>query len=683
MQQLLDQLNPKQREAAQTIEGPVLVLAGAGSGKTRTLTYRTANLIRNSIDPENILTVTFTNRAANDMEDKIVNLLGNDKIQDMWLGTFHSICLRILRANMDKIDRVEGCLIYDTNDSVDIVEDIVFEFGLDDQEYNPKMVYNIISRAKMDLTNTGELVKEYAKDDNKGSQLFYRNVDQIYKEYERVLTNNNSFDFNDLIKKTIDLFAENPEVLTEYQNKFKYIQVDEYQDVNHAQYKLTNMLAQPEDNIFIVGDDWQGIYGFRGADITNILEFERDYPKAKVIKLERNYRSTNNIITVSNELIKNNTQNKIKAAWTEKDDGSPIFLAQATTPRIEAQYVCRRINNLVKFYNYNYKDIAVLCRTHYQSHFLQNQLPKFHIPHQLVGGVSFFDRQEIRYFINYLKLLVNPNDKLALKRLFKIEVDGVGEILLSEINKYALENNMEITEVFGNPSVVKGIGKKKSQNIIEFKLRVIDKIFELQYNKSMGMYKKVLELYESIDFERNVLANLDNPEKRKKYINLFLEDIKEFQKYGHSKTLYDYLLVNKLIADKDLMEDKDDDNVKVMTAHAAKGLEFPIVFIIAAEEEVFPHLKSMEDKLSGKNNYAIQEERRLFYVAMTRAQKILFISFSKKRTQNHDGQMKNILPSRFLYELPSERLDFTSVDLRGKRLEFKKDDTILKESSSN
>jgi DNA helicase-2/ATP-dependent DNA helicase PcrA len=679
MQQLLDQLNPKQSKAAQTLEGQVLVLAGAGSGKTRTLTYRTANLIKNGVRPKNILTVTFTNRAANDMEDKIVNLLGNEKIEDMWLGTFHSICLRILRDHIKEIDRVDGCLIYDNKDSIDIVEDIVFEFELDDKEYNPKMVYNIISKAKMNLINSEEIIRRYTKEDNKGSRLFYRNIKQIYKEYERVLSNNNSFDFNDLIKKTIDLFKDNPQILAKYQKIFKYIQVDEYQDVNHAQYELTNMLAKPNNNIFIVGDDWQGIYGFRGADITNILEFERDYPQAKVIKLERNYRSTNNIINVSNDLIKNNTQNKTKAAWTEASDGAPIFIAQSSTPKVEAKYVCRRINNMVNYYDYNYKDIAVLCRTHFQSHYLQNQLPKFHIPHELVGGISFFDRQEIRYFVNYLKLMVNPNDKLALKRLFKIEVDGVGEILLSEINKYALQNDMKITDVFANPSVVKGIGKKKSKNIIEFKLRVIDRIHELK-NIRMPMYNKVIDLYESIKFEKNVIANLDNPEERIKYINLFLEDISDFQKNSTSKSLYDYLLINKLIADKDLMEDNND-TVKVMTAHASKGLEFPIVFIISAEEEVFPHLKSMEENLTGNNPYAIQEERRLFYVAMTRTQKILFISFSKTRTENYDGQLKSTIPSRFLYELPKERLDFTSVveDKGGKRLRFKKDDTILEE----
>ncbi|MFW6270211.1 MAG: ATP-dependent helicase [Bacillota bacterium] len=678
MQLLLDQLNPKQKEAAQTLEGPVLVLAGAGSGKTRTLTYRTANLIKKGIKAENILTVTFTNRAANDMENKIVDLLGDEKIKDMWLGTFHSICLRILRDNLDKIDRIEGCLIYDNNDSIAIVEDIVFEFGLDDEEYNPKIVYNIISRAKMDLVNSDELVSRYAKEDNQGSQLYYRNVTRIYKEYERILINNNSFDFNDLIKKTIELFQQYPDILTRYQDIFKYIQVDEYQDVNHAQYQLTNMLAQPEDNIFIVGDDWQGIYGFRGADITNILEFEKDYPQAKVIKLERNYRSSNNIITVSNELIKNNTQNKVKKAWTEAGDGAPIYIARASTPRVEAKYVCKRINNIVRHYDYDYQDIAVLCRTHYQSHNIQNQLPKYQIPHQLVGGISFFDRQEIRYFVNYLKLLVNPNDKLALKRLFKIEVDGVGEILLSEINKYARNNNLEITDVFGNPSVVKGIGEKKASNIIEFKLRVIDRIFELK-NIRMSMYDKVLDLYESIEFEKNVITNLDNPEKRKKYINLFLEDIYEFKKYNPQKSLYDYLLLNKLIMDQDLMEDNNEDTVKVMTAHSAKGLEFPIVFIIAAEEEVFPHLKSMEAKSSGKNDYAIQEERRLFYVAMTRAQKLLFISFSQKRTGNNEGQLKNIMPSRFLAELPRERLEFIRVveAKAGRRLDFKKDDTII------
>ncbi len=677
MNYILKDLNPTQRKAAQTLEGPVLVIAGAGSGKTRTLTYRTANLIQNGVAPENILTVTFTNRAADDMRTKIKNLIGEDSAEKMILGTFHSFCLKILRENLAKIERAEGCLIYDNNDSRAVIEDIVFEFGLNEDEFDPKMIFNIISKAKMNLINSSSLKEVYAED-NKGSQYFYNTAARIYTEYERVLKNNNSFDFNDLIKKTIELFEEDEKILKHYQNQFKYIQVDEYQDVNHAQYRLISMLAEPEKNIFVVGDDWQGIYGFRGADISNILEFEDDYPEAELIKLERNYRSSRNIISASNQVINNNTQNKEKKAWTEADNGAPIFLARAENSLLEAKYVCKRINNLVEYYNFSYSDIAVLCRSHFQSIQLQNQLPKYKIPHKLVGGVSFFDRQEIRYFVNYLKLLVNPNDSLALKRLFRIEVDGVGEILLSEINKYARENNMDITEVFESPTLVKGIGNKKAANIIEFQRRVIDTIYDLK-DMRMGIYKKALELYERIEFERNILAELDDPEEREKYINLFLKDMADFEKYKKGKGLYDYLLINKLIADKDILEDENENSVKVMTAHSAKGLEFPVVFIISAEEEVFPHLKSMEVKAEGKDPYAVEEERRLFYVAMTRAEKLLFISFAKKKIQGGEGQLKQIIPSRFLYEIPDELYDFTSVEKarNGDRIELRKNRKII------
>ncbi|SFL23518.1 ATP-dependent helicase [Halanaerobium salsuginis] len=678
MKYLLDDLNPKQQEAAQTLKGPVLVIAGAGSGKTRTLTYRTANLIQQGVKPANILTVTFTNRAADDMQAKIAQLVGNEILAEMNLGTFHSICLKILRENLTKINRMEGCLIYDTTDSVAIIEDIIFEFGLEETEYDPALIFNIISKAKMELVKPTNLTKNYAKAGKQGSEHFYQTAARIYREYERVLANNNSFDFNDLIKKTIELFETDQQLLQKYQQKFCYIQVDEYQDVNHSQYKLISLLAKPQNNIFVVGDDWQGIYGFRGADIGNILEFEHDYPAARVIKLERNYRSSNNIIESSNQLINNNTQNKVKAAWTRADDGAPIFLARADSPLVEAKYVCKRINHLVDFYNYKFSDIAVLCRSHFQSMQLQNQLPKFRIPHQLVGGVSFFDRQEIRYFVNYLKLLVNPNDKLALKRLFRIEVHGVGEILLSEINKYARENKMEITDVFESPTVVKGIGNNKAANIIEFQRRVIDTIYDLREQK-MGMYQKALQLYEEVAFADNVLAELDNPAEREKYINMFLEDIANFQRYHPGRGLYDYLLLNKLIADKDLADSDQEDQVKIMTAHAAKGLEFPVVFIIAAEEEVFPHLKSLEEEAAGRNPYAVEEERRLFYVAMTRAEKILFISFAHRRVQNNDGQYKQLLPSRFLSELPAERLDFTSVESKkgGSGIQLRKNVQII------
>ncbi len=678
MNTILNQLNIQQRKAAETTAGPVLVIAGAGSGKTRTLTYRTANLIQKNISPQNILTVTFTNRAADDMKEKIEDLIGKKSLEEMCLGTFHSVCLGILRENLNKINRLEGCLIYDNIDSTDIVEDIIFEFGLDEDKYSPKMIYNIISKAKINLISPSELVNKYAKKDISSSIYFYKNTAMIYQEYERVVENNNSFDFNDLIKKTIELFEQYPDVLKKYQNLFKYIQVDEYQDVNHAQYKLITMLAEPENNIFVVGDDWQGIYGFRGADINNILEFEEDYPAAEIIKLEKNYRSSKNIISASNELIKNNSQNKKKRTWTEAAPGAPIFIARAENPQLEAKYICKRINHLIDYYNFKYKDIAVLCRSHFQSIQLQNQLPKFRIPHQLVGGVSFFDRQEIRYLVNYLKLLVNPNDRLALKRLFKIEVDGVGEILLSEINKYALQNNMDITDVFENPSEVRGIGKKKAANIIEFQRRVIDSISALK-KKRMSVHKKVIELFEAVEFEKNILAELDYQKEREKYINMFLQDIADFEKYNRGKTLYDYLLINKLIADKDILNEDEDNSVQVMTAHAAKGLEFPVVFIISAEEEIFPHLKSMEEKESGSNIYAVEEERRLFYVAMTRAEKLLFISFSNKKVQNSDGQYRQSIPSRFLYELPENILDFVNVKaVKGTgQLEMRKDKKII------
>lgn len=677
MNYLTRYLNPKQREAAESLEGPVLVLAGAGSGKTRTLTYRTANLIKNGVDAKNIFTVTFTNKAASDMEKKIITLLGKEKIKDMCLGTFHSICLRILRDNLDKINRVEGCLIYDTIDSVDIVEDIIFEYNLDNLEYDSRIVYNVIQKAKMNLVNPDDLVNTYAKDDT-SSKHYYQHVTAIYREYERVVANNNSFDFNDLIKLTIELFKKYPDILKYYQEKFRYIQVDEYQDVNYAQYTICNMLAKPENNLFVVGDDWQGIYAFRGADIANILNYKRDFPTAKIIKLERNYRSSNNIISVSNQLIKNNSQNIEKAAWTEEEDGAPIFMTEASNSSVEARYAARRINDLVNYYNYSYSDIAILCRSHYQSTYIQRELPRVHIPYQIIGGVSFYDRQEIRYLINYMRLLINPNDHLALKRIFRKDVEGVGEILLSEMNKYARDNDLKIIEVFENPTVVSGIGKKKGESIREFKWTVINRLNRLR-RKKMPMYQTALELYDAVEFREKIIDTLSNPAEREKYIDMFLEDIKNYQKYNPGRTLYDYLLVNKLIGDQDQMDENKENSVKIMTAHASKGLEFSVIFIMAVEEDVFPHQKSLEDVLTGKNPYAIEEERRLLYVAMTRAKKILFISFSKTGS-NNNGQMKQTMPSRFLYELPQERLDMTSVkeqSWQNNKLEIEKNPGIL------
>lgn len=635
--------NDKQREAVTTINGSVLVLAGAGSGKTRALTGRAFYMLQQGISPDNILILTFTNKAAEDMKRKIKNLVNDSETTNrLWMGTFHSNCLRILARHLDLIGYNPNYLIYDTDDSKTIIKKVIKKLNLntDDEIFDENIVFNIIQKAKMGLVSPNQLASNFAEA-SYGSTAYYNKIADIYQKYEEELQQNNAFDFNDLIKKTIELFRNYPDVLRYYQNKFQYIQIDEYQDTNHSQYLIAKMLAAPQNNIFVVGDPDQSIYAFRGANISNILNFNMDYPDAKIIKLEQNYRSTKNIINASNALIENNKQRKEKISWTANDTGLPIVICEAYNPEEEATFIARTIKNLIN-QNYDYKDITILYRSNYQSRSIESVLMKYHIPYQIVSGLSFFDRKEIKDLIAYLKLVVNPNDLTALSRIITISNNGIGTGALSKLSAYAASIGLGTADIMENPTTVSGIGKKKGEAIIQFKKNVLDRLHAL-LDLDISLEDKILTVLQITQYKKYLKKDMKTYENRMENIEEFLNLVYNYAKKDPSRGIHKFLLDLMLISDQDKFEDNKN-NVKLMTIHASKGLEFPIVFVVGMEEEIFPHRLCMDSEDS------IEEERRLCYVAMTRAEKRLFLSYCKIR--DNFFQEKEMIPSRFLKEIP-------------------------------
>jgi len=650
-------LNTKQLEAVKTTEGPVLVLAGAGSGKTRALTYRIAHLIDKGIDPYNILTLTFTNKAAEDMKRKVKELIG-DISKRMWMGTFHSICVRIIGQNIKALGYERGFVIYDQNESKDLVSDIILTMNLDKEKYDAKIVLNMINKAKMNMWSKRELISNYLEIGG-GSEEFYQNIGDIYLKYNEVLKDNNAFDFNDLIGKTIELFEMNEDILEKYQERFKYILIDEYQDTSPFQYKLASMLTGKHQNIFVVGDDYQSIYKFRGADMENILNFNEDYPDCKTIKLERNYRSKKNIIEASNAVIANNYRQFDKKAWTEKDEGEPIIICEALNEYGEADYVAEEIDNLIKFSNYSYNDVAILYRSNHQSRVLEEAFIRRRIPYHIVGGLGFYDRKEIKDVISYLKVAVNPQDTIALKRIVNAPKRGIGAKTIDKLINHAQEhvpefnlfsfnqedNSLGLFDVMKDSSGVSGIGKKTAERIKQFR-RDLEDVITVKESRltlpekvdkilKVSGYQAMLEL----DGSETALNRLDN-------LAEFLALTENYYNKNENRDLEDFVRDLKLLSDQDDMNNSN--QIKMMTVHASKGLEFPVIFIVGMEEDTFPHYRSVKSGMLEE----IEEERRLCYVAMTRAADRLFMTYARERQRY--GETRSMTPSRFLDEIPTE-----------------------------
>jgi DNA helicase II / ATP-dependent DNA helicase PcrA len=637
---LLNGLNKEQQMAVKTTEGPLLIMAGAGSGKTRVLTHRIAYLmVEKSVNPYNILAITFTNKAAREMKERIEKLLGG-AAEEVWISTFHSMCVRILRRDIDRIGINRNFTILDSTDQLSVIKGIVKDLNIDPKKFDPRGILGKISSAKNELISAekfSEFVGNYYDDV----------VSKVYIEYEKRLRKNHSLDFDDLIMKTIQLFERVPEVLEYYQRKFQYIHVDEYQDTNKAQYKLVHLLAKRLKNLCVVGDSDQSIYRWRGADIANILSFEKDYPNAKVILLEQNYRSTKKILHAANEVIKNNMNRKPKKLWTENDEGSNIKYYRADTEQAEAMFVASKIKELTESGKRKRSDIAILYRTNAQSRVVEEMLIKANIPYLIVGGIKFYDRKEIKDILAYLRLVANPNDDISLLRVINVPKRGIGQSSIEKIAQYAANNEISMYEAIQEGDFI-GLSPKILKACMDFH-------HFIQQLHSMQDYLSVTELVEEILEKSGYIEMLKaekslEAESRLENLEEFLSVTKNFEQTNEDKSLIAFLTDLALVSDIDQIDKEDvKDAVVLMTLHAAKGLEFPVVFLIGMEEGVFPHSRSLMEEAE------MEEERRLAYVGITRAEEELYLTNAQLRTLF--GRTNVNPPSRFIDEIPEDLIE--------------------------
>lgn len=638
MQDLIEGLNDRQKEAVISTEGPCLVIAGAGSGKTKVLTHKIAYLISEKyVKPWNIIAITFTNKAANEMKERIQKIIG-DAANDLWMGTFHSICVKILRKYIDRIGFDHSFLIFDTSDQKTLIKECLKDLKVDDKLFTDRAVLSEISNGKNEMLEPKDYKIKYAGDFRRET------IGNIYELYQQRLKENNALDFDDIINYTIKILTENPDVLEYYTEKFKYVLVDEYQDTNKAQFMLVSILASKYGNITVVGDNDQGIYSFRGADITNILNFEKDFPGTKIIKLEQNYRCTGNILKAANAVIKHNENKYEKKLWTANDEGELPSIYQSEDEYDEASYVVKQINHLKTEEYYKYSDFVVLYRMNSQSRAIEDILRREDIPYKIVGGLKFYERKEIKDIIAYLRLIYNTSDNISLKRIINEPKRGIGKTSLDNIQQISEQNGISMYEVIKNAEQF-GLNRVKANaddfiNLIE-ELRTkqnelsISELIKETLNKSG--YTKALELENSVEAE----ARIQNLEE-------FLTVAIEFEEEFADNTLGEFLENITLSSDIDNVEDAEN-SVTLMTLHSAKGLEFPTVFLVGLEEGIFPGYKSI-----GEEN-ALQEERRLFYVGITRAKEHLFLTCAKRRTIFGSTSYNAI--SRFVKEIPEELLN--------------------------
>ena len=627
-------LNPNQQDAVRHVNGPILIVAGAGSGKTRVLTYRIAYLLQqNYAQPQELLSLTFTNKAAREMQERIEQLIG-EEARKIWMGTFHSIFSKILRFEAQKIGYNSDFTIYDTDDSESVIKQILRELNQDPKEIRPKIIRNKISSAKNQLIYPDQYAEQYQR------STLDEITGRVYKYYMQRLKQNNAMDFDDLLLKPIELFRNHPDVLEAYQNRFKYILIDEYQDTNHAQYQVTNMLAGGHKNLCVVGDDAQSIYSFRGADISNILNFKQDYPDAKQVPLEQNYRSTKAILQCADAVIKQNTQQLDKSLWTSNDFGDTITLLENFDERDEANRVANYIHEMKMRHGYGYNQFAILYRTNYQSRVFEDALRRKGIPYQLVGGLSFYQRKEIKDALAYLTLLINPGDEAQLLRIINEPPRGIGQKTVSVALSRARQKGQSLWNIIQHPEEL-NIYKPGQKKVTEF-VELIQK-----YTREAERGTSIEEITRNILTESGYIQHLveDNDPRalgRRDNIQELLNAISYYEQHTRNPSLGSFLQEISLITDTDKY-DESKPAVTMMTVHASKGLEFPVIFIVGLEEGLFP--------VSGQNSFDVdyEEERRLFYVAITRAEKHLFFSHAKSRYKF--GEEQYMQRSRFLNEV--------------------------------
>ncbi|MBI2429833.1 MAG: UvrD-helicase domain-containing protein [Ignavibacteriales bacterium] len=636
---LLDQLNPVQRQAASVIQGPVMIVAGAGSGKTRVLTYRIAQLLHSGIPPYEILALTFTNKAAKEMKERIERLIGN-QAHNVWAGTFHSIFARILRQEAEALGYSRSFTIYDSDDSQNVIKNIMTSLSISQQQVNPRGVQSRISGAKNQMMTPREY-EEIAKD------FIDQKVAQVFTEYQPKLHKSNAMDFDDLLLKPIELFKKFPNTLEKYQYRFKYILVDEYQDTNRAQYVLINMLAQRFKNIAVVGDDAQSIYAFRGADIRNILDFERDYPNAQVFRLEQNYRSTKTILAAADSVIKNNRNQITKTLWTDNPKGEKISVIESDDDKAEGLAIAQKIQEHISKEKLNLKDFAILYRTNAQSRSIEDALRRSGIPYVIVGGVEFYKRKEIKDVLAYLRLIVNPKDEESLLRVINYPPRGIGDTTIDKLIEHATKTNASLFDIIVNARSLPTIADRTKNSINQFGA-LIKKYSEMKSSMSAS------EVARSVVDELGILRMYkeeQTPESLGRWENIqeLLSAISEFVDQNKDKaTLESFLEEVALVSAVDQMVDERN-SVTMMTLHSAKGLEFPVVFIGGMEEGLFPLYQITPDSSE------LEEERRLCYVGITRAMKKLYLTYTRIRYRF--GDVTYPVVSRFLSEINESLLE--------------------------
>lgn len=639
MSTILENLNPQQQEAVQHINGPLLIMAGAGSGKTKVLTSRVAYLLERGVKPYKILAITFTNKAAAEMRARINNMVSSDQARDIWIHTFHAFCARFLRIEMENIlDYTRTFAIYDYGDSQNILKQCLKELNLDDKKFTPASLAANISKAKNALMDAARF-KQQAKG------FVEEKIADVYLLYESKLKLNNALDFDDLLFVTVKALANNPELLQKYQHKFDYILIDEYQDTNKAQYLLARMLSDLHNNICVVGDADQSIYAWRGADMQNILDFERDYPSAKVVMLEENYRSTKTILHAANEVIKNNSNRKDKNLWTSNNQGGNINYYRATDELDETTNIAKTIKDLTVSGKYNYKHMAILYRMNAQSRVFEETLLKSSIPYVMVGGLKFYDRKEIRDILAYLRILFNSQDNLGLQRIINVPRRGIGDATIGKAQQHAAQNNLTLFDTLAVAHEITGLSTGFASKLVLLHKQLSDLRSEYEENKS------VAALINAILTKTGYMRELqeegsEKAQERMDNIYELLNLAKELEQEPSDSPLEHFMEHVALISDLDQTDERD--AVTLMTLHSAKGLEFDVVFLAGMEEGLFPHARSMNDIRE------LEEERRLCYVGITRAKKELYISNAMTRIVY--GNFISYPESRFISEIPSQLL---------------------------
>ncbi|MEI8134316.1 MAG: UvrD-helicase domain-containing protein [bacterium] len=633
MSKLLQGLNPAQSAAVTGSDGPTMIIAGAGSGKTRVLTTRIAYLLEQGIRPWEILSLTFTNKAAGEMKERIANLLGEDSTHDLWMGTFHSVFARMLRRHAELLGYTKSFSIYDSDDSLSLIKHIMEELRIPRDQTNPNAVRSRISSAKNQLISP----EDYALT---ARDFFSEKVAEIYAEYIKQLKSANAMDFDDLLIKTIELFVRHTEVLESYQHKFRYVLVDEYQDTNRAQYMIVKLLSAVHNNLTVVGDDAQSIYAFRGADIKNILDFERDYPNANLYRLEQNYRSTGHILAVADTLIKNNKGQIPKTLFTKNVKGELVRIMECSDEREEGSTIVRTIEDEIRKEKYTLSQFAVLYRTNAQSRAIEDAFRRQGIPYTIIGGIAFYKRKEIKDCLAYIRLIVNPADAESLLRVINFPARGIGEATLLKLTQFARERNTTLLEVMGTPEFIPNLSPKSAGKLKAF-AELIQKYSALRAELSPG------ELLRSLIDETGILIELkleNTPESLVRYENVreFLSAITEYFQDKEEATVESFLEEISLMSDVDKV-DGSKNVVTLMTLHAAKGLEFAVVFLTGLEEGLFPNPNT------SFSDFSIEEERRLMYVGITRAMKKCFILYARNRLKY--GDYTSAVPSRFIQEI--------------------------------